>query len=212
MNCHLTLTKRAETGKGASRQLRREGKVPAVLYGKGGTISLTLDPVEFNKVLRSKQQGHVLITLTEANKKGASQHNAVLKDLQYDPISGHVLHADFFEVVMDRPIQVAIPIVITGSTPVGVTLGGVLQQRQRHLPVEGLPADIPDTVVIDGSGLDIGQAVKIKDIPLAKGIRTRDDLEKIVVNITAKKKTVEAIESESEENAQTPQVPAVPSS
>ena len=209
MNCHLTLTKRAETGKGAARQLRREGKVPAVLYGKGETISLTLDPVEFNKVLRSKQQGHVLITLAEANKKGASQHNAILKDLQYDPISGHVLHADFFEVVMDQPIQVAIPIVITGSIPVGVTLGGVLRQRQRHLSVEGLPADIPDTVVIDASGLDIGQAVKVKDLPLAKGTRTRDDREKIVVNITAKKKVVE--ETESEKSAQETQEPAASS-
>ncbi len=209
MHCHLTLTKRAETGKGAARQLRREGKVPAVLYGKGETISLTLDPVEFNKVLRSKQQGYVLITLAEANKKGASQHNAILKDLQYDPISGHVLHADFFEVVMDQPIQVAIPIVITGSIPVGVTLGGVLRQRQRHLSVEGLPADIPDTVVIDASGLDIGQAVKVKDLSLAKGIRTRDDVEKIVVNITAKKKVVE--ETESEKSAQETQEPAASS-
>ncbi|HIO69237.1 MAG TPA: hypothetical protein EYG58_01655, partial [Nitrospirales bacterium] len=69
MNCHLTLTKRTETGKGAARQLRREGKVPAVLYGKGETISLTLDPVEFNNVLRSKQQGYVLITLGEAKTK-----------------------------------------------------------------------------------------------------------------------------------------------
>ncbi len=210
MNCHLTLTKRAETGKGAARQLRREGKVPAVLYGKGETMSLTLDPVEFNKVLRSKQQGYVLITLAEANKKGASQHNAILKDIQYDPISGHVLHADFFEVVMDQPIQVAIPIVITGSIPVGVTLGGVLRQRQRHLSVEGLPADIPDTVGIDASGLDIGQAVKVKDLSLAKGIRTRDDVEKIVVNITAKKKVVE--ETESEKSAQETQEPAASSS
>jgi large subunit ribosomal protein L25 len=212
MNCHLTLTKRAETGKGAARQLRREGKVPAVLYGKGETISLTLDPIEFHKVLRSKQQGYVLITLAETNKKGASQHNAILKDIQYDPVSGHVLHADFFEIAMDQPIQVAIPIVITGSIPVGVTLGGLLRQRQRHLSVEGLPADIPDTVVIDASGLDIGQAVKVKDLSLAKGIRTRDDLEKIVVNITAKKKAVEAIEGEGEKSAQETQAPAASSS
>ena len=128
MNCHLTLTKRTGTGKGAARQLRREGKVPAVLYGKGDTISLTLDPVEFNKVLRVKQQGYVLITLAEANKKSASQHNVILRDLQYDPISGEVLHADFFEVRMDQPIQVTIPIVIAGSTPVGVILGGSRSQ------------------------------------------------------------------------------------
>ena len=211
MNCHLTLTKRTETGKGAARQLRREGKVPAVLYGKGDTISLTLDPVEFNKVLRGKQQGYVLITLAEANKKSASQHNVILKDLQYDPISGQVLHADFFEVRMDQPIQVTIPIVITGSTPVGVTLGGMLRQRQRHLSVEGLPADIPDTVVIDASALDIGQAVKVKDIPIEKGIRTRDDLEKIVVDISAKKQVEEATEGESEEETQETPAPATPS-
>ncbi|HIA15010.1 MAG TPA: 50S ribosomal protein L25 [Nitrospirales bacterium] len=211
MNCHLTLTKRTETGKGAARQLRREGKVPAVLYGKGETISLTLDPVEFNNVLRSKQQGYVLITLGEAKTKGAAQHNVILKDLQYDPISGHVLHADFFEVQMDQPIQVTIPIVIAGSIPLGVTLGGVLRQRQRRLSVEGLPADIPDSVVIDASKLDIGQTVKIKDIPIEKGVKIQDDLEKIVVSISAKKQVVEATEGESEEKVQETPAPATPS-
>lgn len=210
MNCDLTLTKRVETGKGSARQLRREGKVPAVLYGRGETILLTLDPVEFNKVLRAKQQGYVLVTLAEANEKSASQHNAILKDIQYDPIDGHVLHVDFFEVAMDRPIQVAIPIVITGSIPVGVTLGGVLRQRQRRLSVEGLPADIPDTVVVDASRLDVGQAVKVKDLSLATGVRTCDDLEKIVVNIIAKKKAVEAIEGE--KSAQETQTPAASTS
>ena len=199
MNCHLTLTKRTETGKGAARQLRREGKIPAVLYGKGTTISLTLDPAEFGIVLRAKQQGHALITLAEANTKGASEHKAILQEVQYDPIDGHVLHADFFEVAMDQPIRVTIPIVITGSIPVGVTLGGVLRQRQRHLLVEGLPASIPDTVVIDASGLDIGQAVQVKDIPLVEGITTHDTLEKIVINILAKKKATEVAESESAE-------------
>lgn len=210
MNCDLTLIKRVETGKGSARQLRREGKVPAVLYGRGETILLTLDPVEFNKVLRAKQQGYVLVTLAEANEKSASQHNAILKDIQYDPIDGHVLHVDFFEVAMDRPIQVAIPIVITGSIPVGVTLGGVLRQRQRRLSVEGLPADIPDTVVVDASRLDVGQAVKVKDLSLATGVRTCDDLEKIVVNIIAKKKAVEAIEGE--KSAQETQTPAASTS
>ena len=211
MNCHLTLTKRTETGKGAARQLRREGKVPAVLYGKGETISLTLDPVEFNNVLRSKQQGYVLITLGEAKTKGAAQHNVILKDLQYDPISGHVLHADFFEVQLDQPIQVTIPIVIAGSIPLGVTLGGVLRQRQRRLSVEGLPADIPDSVVIDASKLDIGQTVKIKDIPIEKGVKIQDDLEKIVVSISAKKQVVEETEGESEEKVQETPAPATPS-
>ncbi len=202
MNCHLTLTKRTETGKGAARQLRREGKIPAVLYGKGKAQSLTLDPIEFHKVLHAKHQGHVLITLAEANQKDASQHNALLKDLQYDPIKGHVLHVDFFEIVMDQPIQVTIPLVITGSVPIGVTLGGSLRQRQRHVDVKGLPADIPDTVVIDASGLDIGQAIKIKDLSIAESLKINDDLEKIIVNITAKKKAVELTESEGEKSAQ----------
>ena len=202
MNCHLTLTKRAETGKGAARQLRREGKIPAVLYGKGKAQSLTLDPIEFHKVLHAKQQGHVLVTLAEANQKGASQHNAILKDLQYDPIKGHVLHVDFFEVTMDQPIQVTIPLVITGSTPIGVTLGGTLRQRQRHLALEGLPADIPDTVVIDASGLEIGQAIKIKDLSITEGIKIHDDLEKIIVTIAAKKKAVELTENEGEKSDQ----------
>ena len=205
MNCRLPLTKRVETGKGAVRQLRREGKVPGVLYGKGETTSLTLDYVEFNKVLRLSRQGYVLVTLTEAGNNGTVQHNAILKDVQYDPIDGKALHVDFFEVAMDLPIQVTVPIVIIGSTPVGVVLGGVLRQRQRHLHVEGLPSEIPDTVSVDASGLDIGHIVKVKDIPIAKGIKIHDDLEKIIVNITAKRIVVETTESEGEESVQTPQ-------
>jgi len=195
MNCHLTLTKRTATGKGPARQLRREGKIPAVLYGQGETISLTLDPVEFTKVLRAKHQGYVLVELVEAGQQNVSPHNAILKDLQYDPINGQVLHVDFFEVAMDQPIQVTIPIVITGSTPIGVTLGGFLRQRQRSLPVEGLPADIPDMVVIDASGLGVGQTVTVKDLSLAKGVSACDDLDRIVVNIVEKKKAAEATES-----------------
>ena len=187
MKCALTLTKRDGRGKGASRKLRRGGGLPGVLYGKGNTMSITLNPLEFNKVLREKQHGHVLITLTEEHKKGGSQHNAILKDVQFDPVSGHVLHADLLEVAMDQPIQVTIPIAITGSTPIGVTLGGILRQRQRYLPVEGLPAAIPDRVEIDASPLDIGQVVRLKDIFLEPGIKVCDDLEKIVVNIAAKK-------------------------
>ena len=210
MHGHLTLTRRSKTGKGASRQLRKEGKVPAVLYGQGKAISLTLDPTEFNTVLRLKQRGHVLITLTEANTKDGAKPHAILQDVQYDPISGHALHADLLEVAIDQPIQVAVPIVITGSTPVGITLGGVLQQRCRHLLVEGLPSDIPDTVVFDASRVGIGQVVKVKDIALEKGIMMCEDHDKIVISITATTKESEETERESDGAAHETQASATP--
>ncbi len=204
MNCHVTLTKRVGVGKGVARQLRREGNVPGVLYGKGEAVSLTITDIEFSKLHDLRQQGFVLVALAESNDNGAPQRNAILKDVQYDPVTGKVLHVDFFEVAMDQAIQVSIPIVLTGSTPIGVTLGGVLRQRQRHLLVEGLPAEIPDTVCIDGSALEIGHVVKIKDLPVAKGLLVRDDLEKIIFNITSKKQVAEVAESKTGESTQEP--------
>ena len=198
MHCHLTLTKRVETGKGASRRLRKKGEIPAVLYGQGKATSLTIDSAEFNMVLRSKQRGYVLISLTEANAKGVSKIHAVLQDVQYDPISEHVLHVDLLEVLMDQPIQVSVPILITGSTPIGVTLGGVLRQRCRYLIVEGLPADIPDTVALDASRVGVRQILKVEDITCEKGIKICDDQEKVVISITAKKEAIEAIERQDE--------------
>lgn len=191
MICNLTLTRRTELGKGPARQLRREGKVPGVLYGQGDAVSISLDPIEFSKVMQAKQQGYVLISLSDKPAKGKTERNAILKEVQYDPLTGDVLHADFFEVSMDKPIKVSIPIVLTGSIPVGVTLGGVLRQRERYLPLEGLPGDIPAKVSFDASNLEIGQVIRLKDLSLEKSLIPEDDPEKVIITLTMKKKVLE---------------------
>jgi len=208
MKCNLTLTRRTEFGKGPARQLRREGKVPGVLYGQGEAVSISLDPIEFSKVMQAKQQGYVLIALSDKPAKGKTERNAILKEVQYDPLTGDVLHADFFEVVMDKPIKVSIPIVVTGNIPVGVTLGGVLRQRERYLSLEGLPGDIPDTVSFDASNLEIGQVVKLKDLPLEKTLTPQDDPEKVIITLTMKKKLVEEEKEEGEAEGTTEETPS----
>ncbi len=193
MEYTLTLTKRLETGKGAARKLRREGKLPAVLYGQGEATPLTLDPSEFAKVLRATQQGYALISLSDRSEKTAKKHPVILKDIQYDPITGSVLHVDLYEVALDQPLQVMIPLVLTGSTPIGVTLGGVLRQRERRLPAKGLPGKLPAQILFDASTLDAGQVVKIKDLEIGGDSLICGDGEKIVVNIVSKTKVEEAV-------------------
>lgn len=181
--------RRNDAGKGFARRLRAQGKIPAVLYGAGASTLLTLDPKEVAKILRSASGENTLITLQisgEADeKKGAASRIAILRDFQRDPITGKVLHADLFEISMDEPISVKVPVEVIGSIPAGVKEGGVLQHNIREVEVRCLPSLIPDHIQIDASGLGIGQSIHIKDVHLEEGIEITDDPEQVLVSVAA---------------------------
>jgi len=185
MKFDLAVTVREQSGKGVARQLRRSGKIPAVLYGQGECVLLTVNPDELVKILKAQSGSTVLVSLTIDGATTNAKRTALLRDYQVDPITGGVLHADLFEVSMDKPIRVKVPVHVTGGVPVGVKEGGVLHNNTRELNIECLPAALPDQIDVDASSLGISQGIHLKDVARREGIRFLDDEDLMIVSVAA---------------------------
>lgn len=185
MKFELAVTVREQAGKGAARSMRRNGKVPAVLYGQGECLLLTVNPEELIKILKSQAGSTALVSLTVSGAKSKPNRTALLRDYQVDPVTGAVLHADLFEISMSKPIRVKVPIHVVGGVPAGVKEGGVLHHNLRELLIECLPSALPDHIEVDASPLAIGQGIHLKEIAKREGIRFLDDPEQMVVSVAA---------------------------
>src|SRR5438874_12858957 len=163
MEATLEATTRETFGKNEARRTRREGKVPAVVYGGDGkeATPIAVLPKALLKILHSESGQNTLIALKVA---GAGDTRVLVKDFQLDPVTHQVLHADFFRVAMDKLLQVTIPIVVHGE-PKGVKQqGGVLEFIRREIVIEVLPADIPEHIDVDVSELMLHQGVRVRDV------------------------------------------------
>ena len=185
MKFDLTVTVREQAGKGAARSMRRAGKIPAVLYGQGECLLLTVNPEGLIKILKSHAGSTALISLTVDGAKSKANRTALLRDYQVDPVTGAVLHADLFEISMSKPIRVKVPIKVIGGIPAGVKEGGVLHHNMRDVHVECLPAALPDHIEVDASALTIGSGIHVKEIGGREGVRFLDDPEQMVVSVAA---------------------------
>ena len=166
MEALLEATVRTTIGKNEARRTRREGKVPAVVYGaasEGGSrdaVSIAVEPKALLKILHSEGGANTLISL----KLDGQDTKVLVKDFQLDPITHHLLHADFFRVAMDRAIEVTVPVLIKGE-PKGAKLqGGLLEFIRREVVIECLPADIPEHIDVDVTDLMVGQGVRVRDV------------------------------------------------
>jgi large subunit ribosomal protein L25 len=163
MEATLEAIARDTFGKNEARRTRRLGKVPAVLYGGDShqATPIAVDPRALLRILHSESGANTLISL---KLEGGGDARVLVKDFQLDPITHHVLHADFYRVAMDKVIVVTIPVIVKGE-PKGVKQqGGVLEFVRREIVVECLPADIPENVTIDVSELMLHQGVLVRDI------------------------------------------------
>lgn len=185
MKFDLTVAIRERAGKGAARSMRRAGKIPAVLYGQGECLLLTVSPEELVKILKSHAGSTALISLTVNGAKSKQNRTALLRDYQVDPVTGVVLHADLFEISMSKPIRVKVPIKVIGGIPAGVKEGGVLHHNMRDVHVECLPAALPDHIEVDASVLTIGSGIHVKEIGAREGVRFLDDADQMVVSVAA---------------------------
>jgi len=161
---------RTEKGKGAAHRIRREGRIPAVLYGRRmETYSLTLNPKDLEKILTSGARENTLIGLkvAGAGSEKIGPQVVMLKDLQIHPTRRTYLHADLYAVTMDEKVEVDVPIHLTGKAE-GVKAGGILEQPRREVRVRCLPSDIPEFIEVDVSILRIGESLHAKDIPLSE--------------------------------------------
>ena len=192
---------RTQLGKEASRKLRQKGLLPAICYGpKTDSVPLSLDTKELMKTVGMGE--NVLIDLMIGDGNKAAQKVVVVRDLQIDPIKDQYIHVDLFEVVMDEEISVEVPVVLVGK-PEGVKMGGVLEQITREVTVECLPADIPQSIEVDVSHLDIGDTVHIGDIKLGKAKVLVDPTTTIATLVPP---TVEKVVVEEEVEEEVPEV------
>jgi large subunit ribosomal protein L25 len=179
----LAVQLRTGKGKEAARKLRSQGLIPAVVYGqREEAIPVTLNSQQLAKALRGGAGERSLINLTiEGLQDGPVTKTVILKEKQVHPLKRTLLHVDLYTVAMDETIHVAIPVHLVGKS-VGVELGGVLEQVLREIEVECLPGDIPPSIDVDVSALDIGDSIHVADIRLEKA-EIQVDPEQTIVTV-----------------------------
>lgn len=156
---------RNATGKGIARKLRREGRIPAVLYGRNvDPVSITVSTKDWEKITRHMKR-NVILDMEITGGKGVENRPVMVKEVQKDGLGVNVMHIDFLQVSMERTVEVEVPIHLKGKSK-GEILGGIIDIHLRSARVECLPTQIPEEIVIDITELDIGDSVHVSDISL----------------------------------------------
>jgi large subunit ribosomal protein L25 len=164
----LNAERREDAGKGASRRLRREGRLPAIIYGgEGDATALTLDHNELMQNLKHEAFHSQILTV----KIGRKKEQAVLKDIQRHAYKNEVLHLDLLRIKAGEKLIMTVPLHFEGAEEsIGVKEGGVFSRNVVEVEIECLPKDLPEHLELDVSGLDIGDSLHLSDIPLPEGV------------------------------------------
>ena len=179
---------REDRGKNAARRLRRQGLIPAVVYGgKGDAVAVSVDPKVLLKVLRSESGRNTILKMDLGNGGTTS---AILKSWQVDPVKENFLHADFFRIVMDVAIKVTVPIAVKGEAKGVKVDGGILELILREIEVECLPGDIPERIEVDVTELMIHDAIRISDLTISDRIKVLEDADQVLVHVVSVKEEV----------------------
>ncbi len=194
--------------KNHARRVRREGKIPAVVYGAGkDALPVTVDPRHVLRILRS-DSGHN--TIFDLALKDGENSKVMIVDWQYEPIKGHLLHIDLKRIAMDKALRVSVPIMLQG-VPLGVkTEGGILEQILREVEIECLPGDIPSHIDVDVSELTFGKVLRVTDLPHNEKLKFLTEASQPVAHVTSVKEEVVATpEAVAAEAGATPAEPEV---
>ena len=192
---NVTAELRTTRGKNAARLLRRMGMVPAVLYGhQQASLVLSVNPKQISAIIHSSRRYNTIFTV---DIKGGESTSVMLKEWQFDPVNGKLLHADLLRIAMDKLLQLRIPVTTTGEA-IGVKIqGGIFEFVLREVEVECLPADIPEGIPIDISNLEIGSNVRVSDLPVDPRFKILSDPELVVAHvISPKEEKVEEVVAE----------------
>jgi large subunit ribosomal protein L25 len=180
---------RSGTGKNENRRLRSRGMIPGVLYGTGkGATPVAVSPDEIGAILKSAAGENTLFDLD----LGGTRRKVILKEFQREPLRGMLLHADFYEVALDKALQVKVHIELEG-TPVGVKLqGGIVDFVTRELEVECLPRDIPEKITVDISHLELGKHLRVSDLKLGDKVRVLAEADVVIAHVVLPRAEVAA--------------------
>ena len=176
---------RSSYGKNAARRLRSEGRIPAVLYGqREAALSLSVDPKDLLSILHSAA-GHNTIFSLDVEKQGST--SVMLKEWQFDPIKGTLLHADLLRIAMDNALHVSVPVLPVGVAAGVKDQGGIFEFVLRQLEVECLPADIPEHITADISHLEIGSNLRVSDLTVDPKVKVLSDPDLVVAHVVPPK-------------------------
>ncbi|MDO9042067.1 MAG: 50S ribosomal protein L25 [Desulfocapsaceae bacterium] len=178
----MSASVRKDFGKGAMRRLRMAGNTPAVLYGTGReALSLQLETLPLVKQLLKIQRRNAVITL---NIEGDSSRHVLIKELQTDPVRDTLIHADFYEIPLDKVRKFTVSLVVTGAAK-GVDVGGILEVVSNKVIVEGNPLDIPDTIEVDVTELAIGDNFTVSNLVFPDTLKMLTSGDAVCVTIQA---------------------------
>jgi len=182
MDAVLQAEKRGGRGKNEARRLRAQGRIPAVVYGteKGKAVEIAVDPKVLLRILHSESGVNTLIGLT----LDGSDTRVLVKEYQLDPIDHKLLHADFYQVAMDKTITVTVPIVLKGEAKGVKQQGGIVDFVNREIEIEVLPGDIPENITVDISELMLHEGVRVRDLQ-AEGAKWKatSDADMMIVHV-----------------------------
>ena len=208
----LEVQQRNAFGKQSARDLRKEGGVPAVLYGRAqDTVAIQLDARTFRQFLRTYGE-NVIINMEVS---AGNTETVIIKEIQRHPVDKHrLIHADFIRISLDEPVTSAVPVVLVGN-PQGVQEGGVLEFPLRQVSLHCLPMQIPNEITIDVGHLDIGDAVHVSELTLDEEIDIIDEPERIIATVSQPRiqledEVTEAEDGEGEEEEATEEQPTEP--
>ena len=207
MEAVLEAVRRDRFGRNEAGRLRREGRIPAVLYGEAKAAEpLAVDPKALLHILRSKGGVNTLIAL---KVDGAGDTRVLVKEYQLDPVGHHLLHADFYRVAMDKVLQVNVPVHLTGEARGVKAEGGIVDFVHREIEIECLPANIPQNIVIDISELGLHDGVRVRDLPASDKWKVVSEADMLIVHVVAPKAEAEPTPAEGAAAA-VPGAPAAP--
>lgn len=179
----LKVATRQASGKEKVRKVRKMGSVPGVLYGGDqDAVSLSVSLRAFEMLIHHAHGGKHAIVQLEVDDNAALNTPALIKAVQYHPLRGTPLHADFLRIRLDEKITTQIAVRVVGQAP-GIVDGGVLDQQMREIEVECLALQVPDEVVVDVSGLHINEAIHVSAIQVPEGVTIISEPERIVVSV-----------------------------
>ena len=178
----LTVEKRSTNGKNEARRSRAAGRIPAVVYGAGKpNVPISVDRKALSDVFR-EGAGENAIFLLKLGGSDQSRH-AMIREMQRDPVSRRPLHIDFVRVLMDVKVTIKVPIEVVGTAKGVKTEGGILDVVTREVEIECLPGNIPAHLAVDVNELNIGDAIRVSQIPAPEGVRIVDNPEKVVLHV-----------------------------
>jgi large subunit ribosomal protein L25 len=181
---------RKNTYKGITRSLRREGKIPSIVYGHREPMPVSINEREFNSKFKIISE-NIIIQLAVED----ATYDVLVKDYQEDILTGKIMHIDFYEIEKGKLLRTHVPFIAKGS-PMGVREGGLFEILIHEVEVECLPANIPESMSMDVAGLSIGQSIHVKDLPQFEGVKILNAPDHVVCVVTRKKEVKEEAKPE----------------